>query len=258
MIYKFCTNCGKLKSHNLSPNCGSCAQTKRSHDYKGPRVIPAEFKIIALDLIKNHTLQEIADMYGVSRERIRQKILTFGIPSIKTFRKTAPCATPGCPKRVRVSLRIGFDKCQSCRLWDRANLNKPIEKRRRRYFEPPRMCLRHPDRRAKANNLCASCRIGMYLQSPQGKAYLKRYKENHKEQLREIHRKYSRKVYAALTPEQKRVLFRERYHKYKASYDKASRKYQASHRTQLNERQKARYQIKKTLKELQAYYLGIT
>lgn len=142
------------------------------------------------EMIKTQTLQDIGDAYGVGRERIRQVLKLQGI-DVSELRESqrVKCSTPGCPKRIPFSLRLGRDKCNACIAY-----SKRTSKRRfRRRFEPKSRCIVHPDRIAAygLKKQCGSCRIKAYLQTPKGKIYLKRIRES--KTYKEYQRSYRKK-----------------------------------------------------------------
>lgn len=121
-----------------------------------------EYPIIA-ELIKNYTLKEIGDKYGVSRERIRQILFTMGIKATKrNFEEI--CNTPKCGKKIIFQLKSKKRFCTTCQQYKNMHKKNPEKAIYRRAFEMG-ICEKCKERRMKARGLCGNCFTKAYYWS---------------------------------------------------------------------------------------------
>lgn len=145
----------------------------------------SEYPVIK-ELIQTHTLQEIADKYGASRERVRQILKTMGIT--KVFRRFVyTCQT--CGKRFTKTKSLPITTCSICRQYE-AKHAKPGTRKYHRRFEI-KACWRCGLRRGnRGNGLCMNCSNREYYKTPRGKEAIRQYQETHREHINKYARTY--------------------------------------------------------------------
>lgn len=134
----------------------------RNYDRSRQKVTASDMPLI-VELLKTHTLHEIGLRYGVTRERIRQRLAKLGVKPKRVKRQfIVSCATPKCPQKVILKARITKRKttpqfCTACQVYASNHRRHPKIGTARRQFEMG-LCERCGTKRMIGGGICGSCR----------------------------------------------------------------------------------------------------
>lgn len=168
------------------------------------------------ELYKDHTLQEIGNIYGLSRERIRQILKKeFGITS-RINKKYVKCSI--CPRHtLRLVNQLADEEkkntlCSACLQSKYYHIKHPNAVRKTKQFEIKPCIICHKDL-GRIKKQCRRCynriRLKIYYGTEKGKAaarlwkkknrlkvnqYHKKYVAKNKEKIAEMRKKYYRKI----------------------------------------------------------------
>lgn len=186
-----------------------------------------------IKLIKTETLQQIGDRYGVSRERIRQILRKYDVPTPRRI-FIKPCITDGCPNTISKAFDWARPLCSSCVSYQSLHKNRPEMRRTRRNFEMGTCERVGCTRKMRAGGLCNSHTVADFA----------RRNPEYARKQREANNRRNKKRYRE-DPEFRDYIL-----------DKG-RKWRKNNRERVNEYQRMRYRNKKTYEYLRRYYLGL-
>jgi hypothetical protein len=131
-------------------------------------------------LLKTHTLQEVGDMYGVSRERIRQIALTQGV---KTPRKSFKVICAICGRMETRHKPINSITCSLCRAYTKYHQENNTAQTHLRKHQVKKICIRCHKHPTREHNLCNACDANDYYHKHKNQP-------KYKEQMRIARQKY--------------------------------------------------------------------
>lgn len=203
------------------------------------KIFPSDYSKIQ-ELSTSCTLQEIGDMYGVSRERIRQILKAEFNTTVKPRDIHYICSVCGREFMRHIKFK-STPLCDSCRHYRREHGADLVEGNPRRRFQIGPCSICHK-KRGNISGLCSTCYAReQYRSGPKRREASKKWAQAHPERVRQYSLHWIDR-----NPEKARISRKKSYNKHKEQRREKQKIYYARNREYIREYVKQRY-IKRNL-----------